>query len=36
MLAAFKPSWSDKLPAGYEEFKIRQTDYDWSLNEQGK
>lgn len=36
VLAALKPSWPGKLPAGYEQFKIRYTDYDWSLNEQSK
>lgn len=36
VLAALKPYWAGKPAAGYEDFKIRYTDYDWSLNEQGK
>jgi hypothetical protein len=36
VLAALKPHWPDHPPAGYEQFRIRYTDYDWSLNEQGK
>jgi hypothetical protein len=35
-LAALKSSWPRKLPTGYEQFKIRYTDYDWSLNELSK
>lgn len=35
VLAALKPYWPAKSgTAGYEDFKIRYTDYDWSLNEQ--
>ncbi|MBI4323707.1 MAG: DUF547 domain-containing protein [Chloroflexi bacterium] len=34
VLAALKPYWSGKSVAGYEEFTIRYTEYDWSLNEQ--
>jgi len=35
VLAALKPYWPD-MPGGldYDDFKIRYTDYDWSLNEQ--
>lgn len=36
VLAALKPYWPGKPAAGYEDFKIRYTDYDWSLNEQGE
>ena len=36
VLAALKPYWPAKPVAGYEDFKIRYTDYDWSLNEQSK
>ena len=36
VLAALKPYWPGKPVAGYEDFKIRYTDYDWSLNVQGK
>ena len=36
VLAALKPYWPGKPAAGYEDFKIRYTDYDWSLNEQSK
>lgn len=36
VLAALKPYWPGRPVAGYEAFKIRYTDYDWSLNEQGK
>ena len=36
VLAALKPYWPGKPAAGYENFKIRHTDYDWSLNEQRK
>lgn len=34
VLAALKPWWPGKPSAGYEQFKIRYTDYDWSLNDQ--
>jgi hypothetical protein len=34
-LAFLKPYWPAKPPTDYEDFKIRYTDYDWSLNEQG-
>ena len=34
VLAALKRYWPAKPVAGYEDFKIRYTDYDWSLNEQ--
>jgi hypothetical protein len=34
VLAALKPYWPGKSVAGYEEFKIRYTEYNWSLNEQ--
>jgi hypothetical protein len=34
VLAALKPDWPGKSVAGYEEFKIRYTEYNWSLNEQ--
>ena len=36
VLAALKPYWPAKPVVGYEDFKIRYTDYDWSLNEQAK
>ena len=36
VLAALKPYWPAKPVAGYEEFEIRYTGYDWSLNEQSK
>lgn len=36
VLAALQPYWPGKPAAGYADFKIRYTDYDWSLNEQGK
>lgn len=36
VLAFLKPYWPATPPAGYDAFKIRSTDYDWSLNEQGK
>lgn len=36
VFAALKPYWPAKPPAGYESFRIRYTDYDWSLNGQGK
>jgi hypothetical protein len=36
VLAALKPYWPGKPPVGYEEFKIRYSDYDWLLNEQSK
>ena len=37
VLGALKPYWPSKSGAAvYEDFKIRYTDYDWSLNEQGK
>lgn len=36
VLAFLKPYWPSKPPAGYENFEIRYTDCDWSLNEQGK
>jgi len=35
LLAALKPYWPGKAPAT-DGFKIRYTDYDWSLNEQAK
>ena len=34
VLAALKPYWPAKPVAGYDNFQIRYTDYDWSLNEQ--
>lgn len=36
VLTALKPYWPSKPVAGYEDFKIRYTDYEWSLNEQSK
>lgn len=36
VLVALKPYWPTKTAAGYEDFKIRYTDYDWSLNEPAK
>ncbi len=36
VLAALKPYWPFEPGAGYENFKIRYTDYDWSLNEQSR
>lgn len=36
VLAFLKSYWPGNPPAGYEQFRIRYTDYDWSLNEQGK
>jgi len=36
VLAALKPWWPAQPAAGYEKFRIRHTDYDWSLNEQSK
>lgn len=36
VLAALKPYWPDKPATGYADFKIRYTDYDWSLNEHSK
>lgn len=36
VLAAVKPYWPEKPPAGYERFRIRYTDYDWSLNDRRK
>jgi len=36
VLVALKPYWPTKPAAGYEDFKIRYTNYDWSLNEQSK
>ena len=37
VLAALKPYWPDKSGAlVQDDFKIRYTDYDWSLNEPGK
>ena len=36
VLAALKPYWPAKPVAGYEEFEIRYTGYDWSLNEHSK
>jgi hypothetical protein len=35
VLAALKPYWPPKTPAT-DDFKIRFTDYDWTLNEQAK
>jgi hypothetical protein len=34
VLAALKPYWPGEPAAGYANFKIRHTDYDWSLNKQ--
>jgi len=34
VLAALKLYWPSEPAAGYEDFKIRYTEYDWSLNEQ--
>ena len=38
VLAALKPYWPEEAAAalGTGDFKIRYTDYDWSLNEQSK
>lgn len=36
VLAFLKPFWPAKPPAAYKDFKVRYTDYDWSLNEPGK
>ncbi len=36
VLAFLRPYWPATPPAGYEHFTIRNTAYDWSLNEQTK
>lgn len=36
VLAYLKSYWPATPPAGYEDFKVRYTDYDWSLNDSGR
>lgn len=36
VLAALKPYWPADPPSGYESFKVRYSDYDWSLNGLGE